>query len=101
MLAVKFVKPGVGYHQAIDQWLAIQRPDVVYVFVQFLNVVLGEAPRVYVARPPEIAAHLKTQCGGRGHGSLQEDFRRNHPKSKYDHQIPQKWAFDFNRIQQI
>jgi hypothetical protein len=100
MLAVKFVKPGVDYHGAINQWLTIQRPDVVYVFVQFLNVALGEAPRVYAARPPEIAAHLKSQCHGRGHGSLQENFSRK-PKSKYDHQIPMSWAFDFNRIELI
>lgn len=88
MLAVRFVKPGVNYHTAINQWLSIQRQDVIYLFIQFLNVALGQAPRVYVARPPEIAAHMKTQCSGRGHGSLQEDFRRRHPRSQYDHKVP-------------
>ena len=74
MLAVRYVEPGVNYAQAIDKWLAAQRKDVVYVFVQFINVPFGEAPRVHVARPKEIAAHMKTQCNGRGHGSLQEAY---------------------------
>lgn len=101
MLAVRFVKPGVNYHAAIDQWLSIQREDVVYLFVQFINVALGQAPRVYVARPPEIAAHMKTQCNGRGHGTLQEDFRRDHPRSQYDHKVPASWSFSYGRLDQI
>jgi hypothetical protein len=44
------------------------------VFVQFLNVPLGDAPRLYVARPPEIATHMKTECDGRGHGALLENL---------------------------
>lgn len=101
MLAVRYVKPGVDYLEAIDKWVAIQRLDVVYLFVQFYGIELGQAPRVYIARPPEIAAHMKTQCDGRGHGSLQEDFRRHHPKSKYSHKIPTHWAFSRDRINEI
>lgn len=101
MLAVRFVKPGVNYHAAIDQWLSIQRKDVVYVFVQFINVSLGQAPRVYVASPPEIADHMKTQCSGRGHGSLQEDYQLHHPRSQYSHKIPAEWVFTRERIDQI
>jgi hypothetical protein len=44
MLAVRFVKPGVNYRAAIDQWLSIQRKDVIYLFVQFFNVPLGQTP---------------------------------------------------------
>lgn len=101
MLAVRFVKPGVNYHAAIDQWLSIQRDDVIYVFVQFIHVELGNAPRVYVARPPEIAAHLKTQCDGRGHGALHEAYRSENPQSKYDHKIPPEWVFSSERIDTI
>lgn len=101
MLAVRFVKPGVNYLAAIDKWLSIQRNDVVYVFVQFYGVELGHAPRVYVARAPEIASHMKSQCNGRGHGSLQEDFRRHHRNSKYDDKIPAQWAFSRKRIDAI
>jgi hypothetical protein len=101
MLAVRYVKEGTGYHAAIDQWLAMQRDDVVYVFVQFIRVPLGQAPRVFVARPPEIAAHMKTQCSGRGHGSLQEDYLRDHPRSRYNHRIPAEWGFSHERIDTI
>lgn len=101
MLAVRYVEPGVSYHAAIDKWLASQKQEVVYVFVQFHGVKLGQAPRVYVARPPEIAVHMKVQCNGRGHGSLQEDHRRNHPKSKYDHKLPEHWAFSLSRINEV
>ena len=101
MLAVRFVRPGVDYHGAINAWLETQRKDVVFVFVQFLGVPVGGAPRVYVSRPPEIARHMKSQCNGRGHGSLQEDFRRDHPKSKYSHKVPVGWLFSPSRINAI
>jgi len=101
MLAVRFVEKGTNYHQAIDKWLAIQRDDVVYVFVQFLGVELGQAPRVYVARPPEIAVQLRAQCNGRGHGSLQEDSPRHSPRSKYKDKLPDSWLFTRSRIDTI
>lgn len=101
MLAVRFVKPGVTYQAAIDKWLAIQRDDVVYVFVQFLHVPIGNAPRVYVARPPEIADRLKLQCAGRGHGSLQENTPRDSPRSKYKDIIPDSWVYTSQRMDSI
>lgn len=103
MLAVKYKEKGKGitYHQAIDRWLAAQRKDVVYVFVQFLNVTLGEAPRIYVARPPEIAAHMKTQCDGRGHGALHESAKGSRSRSRYSHKIPDSWRFTQQRIDSI
>ncbi len=100
MLAVRYVKPGVNYHAAIDKWLSLQR-DVVYIFVQFRDVAVGQAPRVYVARPAEIAAQLKIQCSGRGHGSLQEDTPRHFPGSKYKDQIPTAWHYSSERIDAI
>lgn len=98
MLAVRYVKPGVNYLSAIDQWLSVQRNDVIYVFVGFLKVSLGEAPRVYVARPGEIATQLKLQCLGRGHGSLQEDTPTYYPRSKYKDKIPDTWRYSTERI---
>jgi Holliday junction resolvase-like predicted endonuclease len=101
MLAVRFVKPGVNYRAAIEKWLSIQRDDVIYIFVQFLHVPLGQAPRVYVARPPEIATQLKLQCSDRGHGSLQEDTPRDSPRSKYKDKIPNGWVYSSERIDTI
>ena len=93
MLAVKHVGNGVLYHAAIDVWEQSQRKDLVFMMVQYMHASLTQAPPVYVARAAAIAAHMKTQCDGRGHGSLQEDYRRDHPKSKYSHKIPAAWLF--------
>ena len=101
MLAVKYVQLCKDYHEAIDMWLEAQRKDIIFLFVQFRDVKMGTAPRAYIARAPEIAVHMKTQCHGRGHGSLQEDYRRYHPKSKYDHCIPTLWQFTQERLDEI
>jgi len=101
MLAVRYVKPGVNYLEAIQAWLAAQRDDIVFFLVQFVNVGIDESPRVYVARPPEMASYMSSQRYGQGHGSLQEDFRRDHPKSKYNHTMPTEWRFSESRIDRI
>lgn len=101
MLAVRYVRPGVSYREAIDQWFAAQRPDIVYVFVGFFNVTIGQAPRVYVARPKEIADQLKAQCSGRGHGSLQEDTPTFYPRAKYLDKVPSTWCYSTDRINSI
>jgi hypothetical protein len=101
MLAVKYKEKGMSYHEAIDKWLGMQRGDIVFMFIQFFGVPLGEAPRVYIARPEEVAAHMKTQCHGRGYGSLQEDIRQQRPTSKYNHKVPNSWLFSQDRIDGI
>lgn len=101
MLASRFVREGVGYHEAIEQWLTHQRADLVFLFVQFQGILIGQAPRVYVARPPEIAEQLKAHREGQGHGALQEDWQRNHPRSRYADKIPESWAFSRERIDSI
>jgi Holliday junction resolvase-like predicted endonuclease len=101
MLAVRHKDKTVTYHGAIDRWLAVQRDDVVFVFIQFIGVGLGDAPRAYVARPSSVAVHLKEQADGRGYGSLQEDIRRERPGSKYQHRIPEEWMFSQERVDSI
>jgi hypothetical protein len=44
----------------------------VFVFVQFKGVAIGDVPRVYVARPKAIAAHLRGLNGGAGASALPE-----------------------------
>jgi hypothetical protein len=61
------------YHATIDLWLAKQGPRTVYCFVQFRDVAFDQMPRVYVARPADIATRLKAARGGKGHGGLTED----------------------------
>ena len=101
MLAVKYVKLCANYHEAIDMWLAAQRKDVVFLFIQFIGVEFGTTPRACIARTPEIAVQMKTQCHGRGHGALLEYYQRDHPESKYDHRIPPAWIFSQRRLGEI
>jgi Holliday junction resolvase-like predicted endonuclease len=101
MLAVKYKNKNTTYHEAIDLWLAAQREDLIYVFVQFLGVSLGEPPRVYIARPKEIAAHMKTQRDGKGYGALQEDIRRIRKGSQYSHCIPSVWKFTLRQLNEV
>ena len=101
MLAVRYLKPGVDYIAAIQKWLDVQRNDVVYVFVGFLQVPLGVAPRVYIARPPEIAAHLRLQSSGQGRAVLREDTPRFYPRSKEMDKIPSHWLYSTERIDTI
>ena len=101
MLAVAYKKAGVSYLAAIDQWFAFQRHDVVYALVGFLNVPLGQAPRVYIARPQEIASQLKAQCLGRGYCSLQEDSPKFYPRSKNKDKVPAEWVYSTERIDTI
>ena len=98
MLAVKYKSKARSYHDAIERWLQKQRADIVFLFIQFIHVPLGNAPRACIAQPNEIASHMKTQCHGRGHGALQENYKRDHPNSKYDHIIPLEWLFSQERI---
>ena len=99
-LAISKKKKGMGitYHAAIDEWLRCQRPGVIFCFVQFLNVGVGEIPRSYLASAPEVAAHLKTQCFVRGHLALMEDFRVVRPKGRYTDRIPSEWKFTHQRF---
>jgi hypothetical protein len=101
MLAVKYMKRGVTCSEAIDSWCSKQRDDIVYIFVQFLNVPIGNAPRVYIATPTQIAAQLKKQRSGNGHGALQEDYQKLHPRSHYDDRVPEEWKFSVELIDNV
>ena len=103
MLASRYVKKGVGYHDAIDIWekAQTQRKYLVFLLVQYQNVSISDAPRVYVARPGEIATCLRASRNGQGHGALQEDQQRNHPRSKYADKIPSSWLFSANCIDNV
>jgi hypothetical protein len=101
MLAVRYKEKGVTYHEAIDRWLASQRDDVIFFFVQFSAVSVGGVPRVYVARPVMIAEQLKSQRNGEGYGALQEDRLRHSPKSSFSERLPELWNFSALRIDEI
>jgi hypothetical protein len=75
-----------------------QRKDLVYVLVQYQGVGLDEPPRTYIATPKEIAVVLKNQNNGKGRTALQEDYLRDHPRSKLDDRIPDSWRFSEKRL---
>jgi Holliday junction resolvase-like predicted endonuclease len=97
---VKHVKNlrGNKYHNAIKLWLKSQRKDVVFFLVQFKSVPMNQPPRFWVARPREIAKHMKSQFNGNGNGALYEDYVRDHARSRYSHKIPSEWAFSAKRV---
>jgi hypothetical protein len=97
MLAVKYLQPGVGYIEAIKKWLKAQPEDLVYMFVSF-RVPHGEAPRVYVAGPPEIAEQLESQSSGQGKAVLREDTPAHHPRAKHQDKIPNSWHYSTERL---
>jgi Holliday junction resolvase-like predicted endonuclease len=101
MLALRYKHKENTYHQAIAAWLNAQRPDAVFMFVSFLGLSPKCAPRVYLAKPPEIAVHLTAQYLGRGHTALDEDNPTHYPKSKYKDKIPDHWLYSTERIDSI
>lgn len=61
------------HHSTVDLWLARHGPRTVYCLVQFKGVAFNELPRIYLARPADIAMRLKAARGGKGHGALSEE----------------------------
>ncbi len=100
-LAISGKNSGNTYHDAIDQWLSKQQPDVLFIFVQFLRVPVGTLPRAYMATAKEVAVQMKAQRHGRGHLALLEDYHRDHPKSLSPDKIPDKWIFTKERADEV
>ena len=89
-----------NYHEAIDAWLAKHDDhNVIYCFVQFKNVNLGEMPRIYLASPREIASYMKESRGGHGYTSMRENFTwaRGLASGTTD-LIPKAWRFSASRL---
>jgi len=88
------------YHQAADMWLARHHRKTIFCFVQFVDTELDELPRVYVARPAEVARRLRDSSGGRGDTVLHENHEwgpRAHAKGTAD-RIPESWRFSRERV---
>ena len=70
-LTQKF-KEGNSYHAAIDKWLAVHGEKTVFCLVQFKDVKDNELPRIYLAKPSEIACVMKASRNGVGDSILYE-----------------------------
>lgn len=88
------------YHGAIDQWLARHGARTVLCFVQFKGVELAGLPRIYLARPQEVANRLKTSARGRGETILYEHHAWG-PRAfgaGTVERIPEDWRFTAERV---
>lgn len=83
------------YHGSIDKWLARHKSDTVMCFVQFKGVAIDQLPRVYLARPADVAAWLKASAGGRGDTVLREHhvWGANAQAAGTVDTIPESWRF--------
>lgn len=89
-----------GYHAAADAWAASHViPDLIYCFVQFASVKLGDCPRVYLATIDEVLQRHKESRNGLGSTILYEDhcYARGEAKGCVD-RIPDSWRFTHERL---
>src|SRR6267154_1213474 len=58
------------YFGAADAWLKKQSGVDIFILVEFQKIKVGGCPKVWVARPKEIAEYLKKCRGGKGMTTL-------------------------------
>jgi Holliday junction resolvase-like predicted endonuclease len=91
------------YHAAANSWLQKHSKKTVFCLVQFKGVPVLELPRMYLARPAEIASWLKAAAAGRGDTILYERHvwtDRAQAAGTID-VIPQEWVFTQERLNAI
>jgi len=92
-----------NYQMAIDIWLARHKPRTVLCLVQFDGVPLMGVPRIYLATPAEIAAHMKASAKGRG-DTILEEKKTWGPKAQAagtTDEIPVSWRFSLETIERL
>lgn len=96
------LKQGRSNSEAADTWLKNHGADMVFAFVQFQGVNLGEMPRVYVACAKDVASQLKAARKGHGNTILSENhaWKSGIAKGCIDC-IPSTWAFSGERIDSV
>ena len=92
-----------NYHAAADAWLAKHKAHTVLCFVQFKGVEFDVMPRIYLARPKEVVARLKSASGGRGDAILFENYTRGKRAAGAGttERIPDNWRLTLERIADI
>jgi Holliday junction resolvase-like predicted endonuclease len=92
-----------NYHAAADAWLKKHDTRTLFCLVQFKGVSINQMPRIYLAWPEQIAAHLKKVAKGRGETILfeyKEWTSRAFAAGTID-KIPDEWAFSEERLAQV
>jgi Holliday junction resolvase-like predicted endonuclease len=91
------------YHGAVDTWLKRHSQKTVFCLAQFKGTTISELPRMYLAKPLEIAAWLKSAAAGRGDTILFERHAwsdRAQAAGTID-TIPGSWVFTEARLGEI
>ena len=94
-----YKKKGVDYHEAIDAWAATHSRGIVFCFVQFNGVSLGQCPRVYLALVSEVATYLKKTRNATGDTILWE--RHTYARgvgANTTNEIPPQWIFSLEKV---
>ena len=91
------------YHAAADAWLKKHSLKTVFCLVQFKGTPITELPRMYLARPTEIAAWLKAAAAGRGDTILYErhEWSERAKAAGTTDTIPEIWKFTEARLNTI
>ena len=92
-----------NYHGAADAWLARHKPRTALCFVQFKSVEFDAMPRIYLARPSEVAHLLKEASGGRGDTILWENHKRGPTAAGAGtvERIPDDWRLSKDRVEAL
>ena len=99
-LTQKYMKNG-DYHKAIDQWLAAHGKKTVFCLVQFMGTEENEMPRMYLARPSDIAEELHKARAGAGDTILREYHEWTKQSVAYGTKdiIPEEWKLTKERAE--
>jgi hypothetical protein len=94
---------GANYHGAAEEWLGRHKPRTALCFVQFKGVEFTAMPRIYLARPIEVAERLKLASGGRGNTILYENYTHGAKAAGAGtiEKIPTEWCLSANRVDQV
>jgi hypothetical protein len=92
-----------NYHAAIDAWLLRHGAKTVFCFVQFKAVSLDQLPRIYIARPAEVAARLRETAKGRGDTILYEShtWGARAVGVGTTERMPEAWRFSQSRVEEL
>lgn len=92
-----------NYHAAACDWLKRHSRKTVICFVQFKDVSENQLPRMYLARPIEVAEWLKASAGGRGDTILKEYhvWSARARAAGLVERIPSEWIFTSERLEAL
>ncbi len=93
-----YLKDG-DYHKAIDLWLEAHGRKTVFCLVQFKDVKSDELPRIYLARPVDIAEVMHRERAGAGDTILHEYHKwtnKSVAAGTVD-RIPEEWMLSEER----